>query len=210
MTPDQLRDLLRKLAAHLATLHEDLEEAGWHAARTSQTGVRTGTTGSKPPCDTIALDYIITDVSPRVKGWCHNLREDTGLAGIPLNQPLNHWAAWLSRHRETLLEMPWADDAVEELVKLEEELRHRIHPTDPNQIALMASIAKDRKDTARNVARMLSASMGKRVDRNKVMYLAKSGRVGTYPGPDGETHYSLVEVRDALEDWQDKRVKNDE
>ena len=57
---------------------------------------------------------------------------------------------------------------------------------------------------------MLSASMGKRVDRNKVMYLAKSGRVGTYPGPDGEPHYSLVEVRDALEDWQDKRVKNDE
>lgn len=144
MTPDQLRDLLRKLAAHLATLHEDLEEAGWHAARTSQTGVRTGTTGSKPPCNVTELDFIVTDdeakqrVSPTttVKLWCKYLHTETGISiRDVMGEPANVWVAWLSRHRAALLSMPWADEAIRELSDLEYELRHRLYPTEPHKIA---------------------------------------------------------------------------
>lgn len=130
MTEAELRDLLRPLAAHLATLHEDLEEAGWHAARTSQTGVRSTTTGSRPPCDMILLEWLVGEDGPRptIQGWATNLQQDAGVTGLPVNQPLNVWVAWMSRHRASLLTMPWADEAIGELSDLECELRHRLYP----------------------------------------------------------------------------------
>lgn len=134
MTDEELHDLLRRLANHLATLHEDLEEDALHAARQSQTGVRTGTTGSKLPCRATDLEYLVTDVAPRVQGWCQNLQDTARITGLPVGQPLNVWVAFLSRHRGALLEQDWADTAVDELGKLEEELRARLYPNDPEKI----------------------------------------------------------------------------
>lgn len=128
MTPDDLRILLRRLADHLAKLHEDLEEDSLHAARQSQTGVRSGTTGSKLPCRAPDLDYLLTDVAPRIQGWCQNLQDTAHVTGLPAGQPLNVWVAFLSRHRLVLLDQDWADEAVTELGRLEEELRARLYP----------------------------------------------------------------------------------
>lgn len=129
MTEADLRDLLRHLAGHLATLHEDLEEAGWHAARTSQTGVRTGTTGSKPPCSITDLDFLIDEVSPVIRGWCTELQRCARITGLPQGWvPLNVWVAFLSRNRSALLAQDWGQDAAAELSDLEYELRHRLYP----------------------------------------------------------------------------------
>ena len=135
-TEAELRDILRHLADHLATLHEDLETDSLHAARQSQTGVRTGTTGSRPPCSITDLDYLTTDEeredkpSPRViiRGWCTELQRCAGITGQPFGQPLNVWAAWLSRNRGVLLAQTWAEDAVDELRALEGQLRDRLYP----------------------------------------------------------------------------------
>lgn len=135
MNEADLRDLLRHLACHLATIINDLETGPLAAVKQSQTGVRNTTTGSRPPCDTTTLDYLITDVGPRLRGWATYLQQDAGVTGLPVNRPLPVWAAWLSRHRETLLAQAWATDATAELAELESELRHRLHPTDPAQQA---------------------------------------------------------------------------
>lgn len=142
MTPDDLRLLLRRLADHLATLHEDLEEDSLHAARQSQTGVRSGTTGSKPPCSITDLDYLTTSEEREdkpspwviVRRWCTELQRCAGVTGQPFGQPLNVWAAWLSRNREVFLAQDWADAAVDELRELEAELRARLYPNDPEKI----------------------------------------------------------------------------
>ena len=136
MTPDDLRLLLRRLADHLAKLHEDLEEDSLHAARQSQTGVRSGTTGSKPPCSITDLDYLTTSEEREdkpspwviVRRWCTELQRCAGVTGQPFGQPLNVWAAWLSRNREVFLAQDWADAAVDELRELEAELRTRLYP----------------------------------------------------------------------------------
>lgn len=135
MTPDDLRTTLSRLGGHLATIIEDLETDPLRAVKQSQTGVRNTTTGSRPPCDTNTLDYLITDVGPRIRGWATELQRCAGVTGLPVNQPLNVWTAWLSRHRDTLAAQDWADTAADELTDLEAELRHRLHPTDPAQQA---------------------------------------------------------------------------
>lgn len=154
MTEPELHALLRRLADHLATLHEDLETDGLHAARQSQTGVRSNTTGSRPPCNLTDLDYLTTDEeredkpSPRViiRGWCTELQRTAGITEYPAGKPLNVMVAWLARNRRVLLDQDWAEDAVAELRELEAQLRHRLYPQDPaaKDWSLTASELPDR------------------------------------------------------------------
>ncbi|MGP5931641.1 hypothetical protein [Corynebacterium glyciniphilum] len=207
-TPDELRTMLQSLAEYCALIEQDLQDSAYPAAASSNAGARPIGPKGKPPCSIVDLDFIIEDVSPIIRGWATALQKDAHRTGLPIDRPLNEWCAWLSRYRESLLAMPWADTAVEELDKLASQLHDRLHPPDPKQQAAMAAIAGDRKGTAREIATLLTALGEEKVDRLKVAYLGKSGRIRQYEGPDGETHYSLVEAREALDEWVDGRVKN--
>lgn len=197
-TAEELRTILQHLAEYCALIEQDLQDSAYPAAASSNAGARPIGPKGKPPCSIVDLDYIIEDVSPIIRGWATALQKDAHRTGLPIDRPLNEWCAWLSRHRESLLAMPWADTAVEELDKLASQLHDRLHPPDPKQQAAMAAIAGDRKGTAREIATLLSA-MGKgRIDRRKINYLGESGRIDVYPGADGVNHYSLRQARDAL------------
>lgn len=197
-TPDELRTMLQSLAEYCALIEKDLQDSAYPAAASSNAGARPIGPKGKPPCSIVDLDFIIEDVAPRIKGWCFNLQESAHATGLPVNQPLNVWVAWLARHRVTLLEQDWGEDAADELTDLTAQLRDRLYPPDPKQQAAMAAIAGDRKGTAREIATLLSA-MGKgRIDRRKINYLGESGRIAVYPGDDGVNHYSLRQARDAL------------
>jgi len=127
-TPDDLRTTLQHLAEYCATIQEDLQDSAYPAAASTNAGARPIGPKGKPPCSIVDLDYIIEDVAPRIKGWCFNLQESAHATGLPVNQPLNLWVAWLSRHRVTLLDQEWGEDAAAELADLAAELDNRLHP----------------------------------------------------------------------------------
>ena len=122
-TPEDLRTMLQHLAEYCALIEQDLQDSAYPAAASSNAGARPIGPKGKPPCSIVDLDYIIEDVAPRIKGWCFNLQESAHIIGLPVNQPLNVWVAWLSRHRVTLLDQEWGEDAADELADLTTQLR---------------------------------------------------------------------------------------
>lgn len=134
MTTD-LPTTLRHLANHLHHLQTEIWENRYHAARTSQTGTRHTTTGPSSPTNDTQLTYL-TEIQARLRELCTNISEDLT---IPIPQTAavgNFWAAWLYRHRAKLQHLTWYTDLTEELVDLEAELRHHIHPQAPHEAKL--------------------------------------------------------------------------
>lgn len=132
MTEAELHALLRRLADHCGTLLDDLDDSALPAASYSgNQGAAPKGGKSKPPVPITSLDYLVTDVEPRIRGWCQNLAAD-GTTGYPAGARVNILVAWLSRHRTALLATPWAHDCIDELVDLEAELRAKLYPTEPN------------------------------------------------------------------------------
>lgn len=212
-TPNDFRQVLRQLANHLHHLQAELYDTGLPAARQSQTGARTTTVKGRPPCDLTIIDTIEhTPINqdgptpgPSIRGWAYNLAADTPTpTPLPTNQPLATWCAWLNRHANQLAEMPWAAEAYDELHDIETTLRHQLNPTNPH---LTAAIAKDKLGTPTQTARWASSITGKRIDRRKITYLAKTDRINTYVTPDGNQEYSLKETLEALENFEDNRTK---
>lgn len=165
-TPDELRTMLQALAGLCATMHDDLETEGLHAARQSQTGVRPTTTGSRPPCSMESLDFLVDDVAPRVRGWCFNLQESAHVTGLPMGQPINVWVAFLSRHRTLILDQDWGEDAASELRDLTGELYDKLHPKRDTKRPDVGEFA-----TAEDIAHVTGrsvASVKKWCQRNKV------------------------------------------
>lgn len=132
MTEAELHALLRRLADHCGTLLDDLDDSALPAASYSgNQGAAPKGGKSKPPVPITSLDYLVTDVEPRIRGWCQNLAAD-GVADYPHGKRVNVMCAWLYRNAGRVLEATWAGDAIEELTDLEDELRHRLYPTMPN------------------------------------------------------------------------------
>lgn len=128
MTPDELRDVLQRLAESCVAIERDLQDSGYPASGGTNLGAAPVGPKSKPPCSVVDLDFIIEDVAPIIHGWSTALQQDGHRTGLPVNQPLHLWCAWLSRHRATLLAMPWAADAVDELATLARQLQERLDP----------------------------------------------------------------------------------
>lgn len=131
-TPDELRTMLQSLAEYCALIEQDLQDSAYPAAASSNAGARPIGPKGKPPCSIVDLDFIIEDVSPIIRGWSTALQKDGHRTGLPVGQPLNVWCAWLARHRATLLAMPWAADAIDELTDLTAQLGDRLHPPEPS------------------------------------------------------------------------------
>lgn len=123
---------LRHIAGLLHTLQTNYWESDLHAARQSQTGVRTNTTGSTTPGDDTQLEYL-NHIQDRLQELCENIRDDLTIP-IPAAARVGaFWAAWLHRHRHQLPQLTWYDDLETELHDLETELTTRLHPTKPHR-----------------------------------------------------------------------------
>lgn len=148
MTPDDLRDVLRRLADHIHTIREDLQDSGLPPASGTSSGASSKAPGPRDPCNLTSLSRMVEDVEAKVWGWCVNLSDDLSLRlvdhrGIHLIEHEAHgsaWCAWLNRYRAKLLDRPWADDCVVELSDLEAELREEIHPAPAARAVDMPSI----------------------------------------------------------------------
>ncbi|MGP9720949.1 hypothetical protein [Corynebacterium sp. AOP40-4SA-5] len=165
-TPDELRTMLQSLAEYCALIEQDLQDSAYPAAASSNAGARPIGPKGKPPCSIVDLDFIIEDVAPRIKGWCFNLQESAHIIGLPVNQPLNVWVAWLSRHRVTLLDQDWGEDAADELTDLTAQLRDRLHPNPDTKRPDVGEFATA-EDIAHATGRSV-ASVKKWCQRNKV------------------------------------------
>lgn len=199
-----LSDLTRLAQA----LDDAVLDSGLPAASGENAGIARSLPKSKSPCSD-SLGDMRRDALAYVQQWAGNLSSDLNIGGIPHGHTeLEPWTRWLIRHRVDLVSRPWWPEAEEELAMVFRQLSDSLTPPEPQQIAALGAIARDRKGTASEIARLLSALTGKRVDRRKVTYLAKSGRINEYIGPDGTPHFSLREAREALEEWQDGREKN--
>lgn len=165
-TPDELRTMLQSLAEYCALIEQDLQDSAYPAAASSNAGARPIGPKGKPPCSIVDLDFIIEDVAPRIKGWCFNLQESAHATGLPVNQPLNVWVAWLSRHRVTLLDQDWGEDAADELTDLTVQLRDRLHPNPDTKSPDVGEFATA-EDIAHATGRSV-ASVKKWCQRNKV------------------------------------------
>lgn len=60
--------------------------------------------------------------------------------------------------------------------------------------------------TAADIAPLVSAVLGHHIDRDKIRYWGRSGRITTYTTPSGTTHYQLAEVIEQARNYVDKRV----
>lgn len=142
MTPEDLRDVLRRLADHIHTIREGLEDSGLPPASGTSSGVRSKAPGPRDPCDLTSLSRLIEDTEAKVWGWCVNLASDLSIHLLdPRGQPLieheahgSAWCAWLNRNRTKLFDLPWAEDCAVELADLEAELSSEIHPAEPDAL----------------------------------------------------------------------------
>lgn len=190
MNEQELRTTLRRLAGHLHHLESELHDAPLHAPRYSQIDSHQSHGGPRPPTNLTQLNYLMEDVAPIITGWATNLAASATLTGLPTNQPLATWCAWLSRHRHTLLTMDWADDAVTELQELETELRHLIHPQDPN-------LQIEHRQTSKSVCYRLG-NMGHRITPAQLRGWARRGHITSVDINGGHNGYLLTEVLEYL------------
>lgn len=190
MNEQELRTTLRHLAGHLHHLHTEYLGSKLGAARTSQTGVRTGTTGPTSPADDTQLDYLLDAAHPIITGWAKNLAAQTAAPGLPLDQPLATWCAWLNRNRALLLAMDWAEDCIAELQDLDTELRHHIHPTDPH-------LQIEHRQTSKSICYRLG-NMGHRITPAQLRGWARRGHITSVDINGGHNGYLLTEVLEYL------------
>ncbi|MGJ4082033.1 hypothetical protein ACN4DI_01870 [Corynebacterium macclintockiae] len=187
--PADLPTTLRHLAHHLHHLQTEIWENRYHAARTSQTGVRHTTTGPSSPTNDTQLTYL-TETQTRLRELATNTSEDLHLL-IPHNTQVgNYWAAWFYRHHTQLQDLTWYTDLTEELTDLEAELRHHIHPQDPN-------LHIEQRQSARSICARL-ANMGHRIQPATIRQWHKRGKITAVERADGTNGYLLSEVLEAI------------
>lgn len=191
MTPEDLAPILRRLAGHLNHLQGELRDQPLHAPRYSQTDSHKSHGGPKPPCDTTQLDYLL-DLNERMGELCGNIADDLNLM-LPHKVKTNGngmWCAWLLRHTSKLPRLTWYPDLTTDLTDLEAELRHHIHPQDPN-------LQIEHRQTSRSICHRL-ATMGHTITPDLLRQWAKRGKISAIELKGGRNGYLLTEVLDNI------------
>lgn len=180
MSTPSIGETLQRIAHHLYVLQEDFWESGLHAARQSQTGVRTNTTGPSSPADDTRLDYLI-GIQARLAELAANISEDLTITIPHAAEVGGFWAAWLYRHRHQLPNLNWYDDLVQELTDLESELFNKLHPVRPETIRLPDYATADE----------IAKALGKKPDT--IRKWCTRHRITAYTH-DGRVHYKTSEL----------------
>ena len=60
--------------------------------------------------------------------------------------------------------------------------------------------------TAADLAPLVSAAIGRHIDRKQITYWGRSGRITAYTQPDGTTQYRIDQTITAAREYTDKRT----
>lgn len=196
-----MRPTLKHIAHNLHTLHTELHTTPLSTRPHSQTGVRSGTTGSTPPCNITSLDYLI-DVDTRLTELCMNIATDLAIPITPGTHSAAQWCAWLYRHWDNLDPLTWKEDLEQELTDLDAELQAKLHPT-------TTDLTHEHRQTARSICHRL-ATMGHNTQPATLRQWARRGHITSVPVEGNRNGYLLTEVLNYMtytsEENQEKEV----
>lgn len=226
MTP---AEELHALARDLANAYNQLAELKWTPERPSGERVMRSQNGSRSPSPdndwvfniehelelkkdngipgglrTIALDALgYTLAPPHATRTCRvGYLDDECTPSI--------LCAHIARHAHEIVQhFPAADDLTElmanQFAYLTKHINQR-HGTGKKLTTMPADTLATGYGTAADLAPLVSAAIGRHIDRKQITYWGRSGRITAYTQPDGTTQYRIDQTITAAREYTDKRT----
>ena len=118
--------------------------------------------------------------------------------------------AHIARHAFEIVEHFPAAEELAELVAnqfayLAKHINQR-HGTGKKLTAMPADTLATGYGTAADLAPLVSAAIGRHIDRKQITYWGRSGRITAYTQPDGTTQYRIDQTITAAREYTDKRT----
>lgn len=92
----------------------------------------------------------------------------------------------------------------EQLAYLTKQINQR-HGTGKKLTTMPADTLATGYGTAADLAPLVSAAIGRHIDRKQITYWGRSGRITAYTNPDGTTQYRIDQTITAAREYTDKR-----
>lgn len=113
------------------------------------------------------------------------------------------------RSHEIVEHFPAAADLTElmanQLAYLTRQINQR-HGTGKKLTTMPADTLATGYGTAADLAPLVSAAIGRHIDRKRITYWGRSGRITAYTQPDGTTQYRIDQTINAAREYTDKRT----
>ena len=113
------------------------------------------------------------------------------------------------RAHEITTNFPAAEDLAELMAKqlayLTRQIEHRAGAR-TKLTAMPADTMATGYGTAADLAPLVSAAIGRHIDRKQITYWGRSGRITAYTQPDGTTQYRIDQTINAAREYTDKRT----
>lgn len=113
------------------------------------------------------------------------------------------------RAHEIARNFPAADDLADllrqQLAYLTKQINRR-HGTSTKLTTMPADTLATGYGTAADLAPLVSAALGRHIDRKQITYWGRSGRITAYTQPDGTTQYRIDQTITAAREYTDKRT----
>lgn len=113
------------------------------------------------------------------------------------------------RAHEITTNFPASEDLAELMAKQLAYLTKHInqhHGTSTKLTAMPADTMATGYGTAADLAPLVSAAIGRHIDRKQITYWGRSGRITAYTQPDGTTQYRIDQTINAAREYTDKRT----
>lgn len=226
MTPDDLRTRARQLANTYATL----AELKWTPERSPNVKVMRSQDGPKSPSPdgdwalNLEHELMRETTDEHIPGGLRAMAYDAlGYTLAPPHARPDCRVGYLDedctpgilcahiarRAHEVVANFPAAEDLADLLTQqydyLTRQLDHR-HHTSTRLTPIPADTMATGFGTAADLAPLVSAAIGRHIDRKQVTYWGRSGRITAYTQPDGTTQYRLDQTINAAREYTDKRT----
>lgn len=227
MTPaDELRDAARKLAHAYNTLAE-LKTTPPRAPQARKMAPTFGPQTPSPDGDwALNLEHELMRETPNdtIPGGLRTIALDAlGYTTAPphptRNCPIGYLdddctpailCAHINRHARQIVDhFPAADDLTNLLRDQQHYITTRInnhHGTGTKLTTMPADTLATGYGTAADLAPLISAVIGRHIDRKQLTYWGRSGRITAYTQPDGTTQYRIDQTITAAREYTDKRT----
>lgn len=220
ITPETDMCELRRLARDLADAYAELEELKWTPPRTPNVRVmkpQFRSTSPSPDNDwALNLQYELMRDTPdeRVPGGLRAMAVDAlgyttaSRAYLDETRP-GMLCAYIARHAGDIAEkFPAAADLAELLA---EQLAYLSRQIEQRQGAIrLTPVPADTMatgyGTAADLAPLVSATVGQVIDRKRITYWGRAGKITQYLTQDGTAHYQLAQVIETAREQAQRRA----
>lgn len=220
-TAQELHDAARKLANTYTTL----TELKWTPERPPSVKVMRSQDGPRSPSPdndrALNLEYELEreTTDERVPGGLRAMARDAlQYTTAPRHTRRHHGycddhvtpgvlCAHIAHHADEVADnFPAADDLAELLRDQDRYLARRVHDhRGETMVPIPADTMATGFGTAADLAPLVSAAVGRHIDRKQVTFWGRSGRITRYTNQDGTTTYRLDQVIEAANNYVDKR-----